>query len=209
MPHQKINSTRLIDLTGKRFVRFFVLGRASSGNLGQPRWLCVCDCGTQRAVEGRSLRSGNTKSCGCLSRERAATLLRTHGGTGTRTHCAWRNMKSRCYIPSTTNFAYYGGRGILVCDRWRNSFENFLADMGEVPEGLSLDRIDPSGNYEPGNCRWATVITQAQNKNPRVSWRTRALVAERELATIRRLAEKKGSPRIDHEDVMCFERILL
>ncbi len=193
---QKVASKKLIDLAEQRFTKLTVVGRAISGNLGQPRWLCLCDCGAIKIIEGRSLRSGNTKSCGCLSTELSAKRWRTHGMTGTRTHRIWRNMKSRCYIPSTTHFAYYGGRGISVCEKWRNSFENFLSDMGVIPEGLSLDRIDPNGNYEPTNCRWSTPLIQGRNKNPRISWRTRALKAECEVKRLLQLVECKDLPKI-------------
>lgn len=96
--------------------------------------------------------------------------MRAHlSGTGlaTRTYTVWQNMKARCYNPRSPSWQYYGGRGIQVCDRWRNSFANFVTDMGEKPDGRSLDRIDNDGNYEPGNCRWATPAEQVRNRRPR------------------------------------------
>ena len=127
------------------------------------RWQCRCDCGEVRVVFVGHLTSGHTRSCGCLKTGRKTT----HGKTGTRVHRAWGDMLSRCYNPNLPNFRYYGGRGITVCDRWRHSFEAFLEDMGEPPEGLSLDRKDNNGNYTPKNCRWATKSEQQKNRRPR------------------------------------------
>lgn len=128
---------------------------------------CKCVCGNIVIVRTSSLRSGLTISCGCLQREKAAVNRRnsaTHGMDGTTTYKAWASMKQRCLNPKHEFFNHYGGRGIQVCDSWLESFKNFFADMGECPEGLTLDRIENDGNYEPANCRWATRFQQNSNR---------------------------------------------
>lgn len=132
--------------------------------VGERRWRCKCDCGGETLAVSRNLLNGNTKSCGCIQRERASETHKTHGMTLTSEYRIWRTMKARCLNEKNANYSRYGGRGIKVCDRWLESFENFLADMGEKPEGLSLDRIDVDGDYTPKNCRWATVGEQATNR---------------------------------------------
>lgn len=153
---------RLIDLTGQVFGRLTVLSRVPA--TGQARWLCRCECGSERSYLGYELRAGRTSSCGCYRAALAKELTKSHGMTRTPTYFAWANMRNRCYRPEVRGFARYGGKGITVCDRWRFSFTNFLADMGERPDGHQLDRIDPTGNYSPDNCRWVDLETQANNK---------------------------------------------
>lgn len=129
---------------------------------------CRCDCGTEKTVERGNLMAGRTKSCGCLNAEMRSARS-THGQTTgfreTRAYKSWCGIKDRCCNPKNSRWSDYGGRGISVCERWRASFENFLADMGDCPPGYSIDRYpDVDGNYEPGNCRWATDDEQRTNK---------------------------------------------
>jgi hypothetical protein len=165
----------LVDLTGRRFGRLVVIGRAA--NKGRDAaWACNCDCGASLAVRGQALRTSNTRSCGCLHREQLVArneqalprAPKSHGMSGSRTHKIWCGMRKRCSNPRARGFHNYGGRGIKVCVRW-NSFQNFLADMGEAPDGLSIDRKDMNGDYEPGNCRWATPAIQSRNKRGNVN----------------------------------------
>lgn len=130
--------------------------------------LCRCACGTEREVRIQSLKSGGSRSCGCDVPARMSALLkgraRTHGRAASDTYRSWQAMKSRCGNPKHRAFKDYGARGIVVCERWADSFENFLADMGERPPGATLDRKDGDGNYEPGNCRWASRKEQQRNR---------------------------------------------
>ncbi|WP_042297110.1 hypothetical protein [Paraburkholderia bannensis] len=161
---------RKVEMVGRRFGRLRVTRQAQ--NIGRDvAWSCVCDCGEALNVRGAALRRGNTSSCGCLHREQLiarnqlalARTTKTHGMSSTRTFRIWVGMRRRCADPRIKCFRNYGGRGVRVCERWA-SFENFLADMGEAPAHMSIDRIDVNGNYEPGNCRWATPAIQSRNK---------------------------------------------
>lgn len=121
---------------------------------------CKCACGRSHIATSSNLRSGKTKSCGCIRKEQNNHV--THGGTGSLTHTRWLVMRRRCSDSNAAGYENYGGRGIKVCERWMD-FSAFLADMGECPPGMTIDRIEPDGHYEPGNCRWATKLTQARN----------------------------------------------
>lgn len=156
-----------IDLTGRRFDRLTVLSRGPNKGV-KAVWLCRCDCGQLALAHGHDLRLGKHRSCGCLHRERTTTHGDSTAANNYRSpeYRAWLAMKARCYNPRTRRFDRYGGRGIAVCDRWRDSFAAFLADMGRKPTpSHSVDRIDNDGNYEPANCRWATRAEQQRNNN--------------------------------------------
>lgn len=158
---------KAIDLTGQRFGRLIAVARADSREYaGKKRifWACRCDCGNEIEVLGESLVSGNTRSCWCLHKDATLERNTTHAHSKSRTYLAWANAKARCSNPKHQVWRHYGGRGISMCDRWASDFSAFLADMGEAPVGLELDRIDNDGNYEPGNCRWATRSEQMFNR---------------------------------------------
>ncbi len=125
-------------------------------------WLCLCDCGAQKEIVADSLLGGHSNSCGCLFRE--VNAIRTHGLSDTPTYKIWCGIKKRCYQKQSSVYYKYGGRGIRMCARWKNDFETFLEDMGERPAGLTIERKDVNGNYEPGNCTWVTSFKQASNR---------------------------------------------
>lgn len=150
-----------INITGLRFGRLVAVNPTIAKR--RTIWQCICDCGGSKKIPSSALTSGRTRSCGCLRREEFSKRRYIHGrGYKDGTYRSWHSMKMRCLNPKGQFYYCYGGRGIKVCERWMN-FENFLADMGEKPADLSLDRINNDGNYEPGNCRWATAIQQANN----------------------------------------------
>jgi len=156
---------KTIDLTGKQFGRLTVIGKSANRH-GRLYWSCVCDCGKSKAIAGRHLSSGATQSCGCLKATNPSN--RKHGLTGTKTYRAYVHMIDRCYNKRDKSYKHYGGRGIAVCDRWKESILHFVEDMGLSPEGLTLDRINCDGDYEPENCRWATQKVQQNNRRNNV-----------------------------------------
>ena len=157
----------LADIKGQVFGRLTVLERDSFVN-GKTRWLCSCECGKQVLVIGQLLRNGKTKSCGCLRADRASEVAFKHGGyigcKPSRTMRIWKNMIQRTSNPNCPMYARYGGAGIGVCNAWQ-TFQGFIADMGEAPDALTLERIDNSKGYSLDNCKWATYAEQSRNKS--------------------------------------------
>jgi len=164
-----VASKHIKDITGQRFGAWLVIRPSVLADNGVMKWWCRCDCGTERNVFGTALRAGKSVSCGCVAHAKAAVDRATHGLSRSPTYKSWRAMWARCTNPKTHGYAEYGGAGIVVCERWKD-FANFLADMGERPEGLTLDRFpNKEGNYEPGNVRWATPKDQAFNRSSTVT----------------------------------------
>ncbi len=162
----------LKDLKNQRFGRLIPIQHIGR-NKRRSLWECQCDCGKKLIVSSSHLVSGHTKSCGCYRKE-IKTLTAKHGHTSlqngkqsnSKTYYSWSAMIRRCSNKHYEHYSYYGGRGIKVCDRWlgKHGFQNFLVDMGERPEGLTIERENNEGNYEPSNCIWVDRITQARNR---------------------------------------------
>ncbi len=156
----------------KKYGRWTIVRPATRSASNALRWICVCDCGTEKTVQQNTMLNGTSQSCGCLSVEMLVAQNKsrntTHGQTAggyTPEYRSWLHLRNRCYNQNVPEFKHYGGRGITVCDRWLNNFEAFFKDMGKRPSSKhTIDRRDNDGNYEPGNCRWATQTTQQNNK---------------------------------------------
>jgi hypothetical protein len=174
------------DLTGKRFGRLLAV-RPGQARGHRTYWACQCDWGGTVEVRSDGLACGDNVSCGCKKIDQ----LTEHGATGTPEHKTWLSMIERCHWPQHADYWRYGGRGIIVCARWRESFQNFLSDMGPRPTGMSLDRHpNNNGNYEPSNCRWATRKQQQRNMRS-----NRIIVVAGESLCVAEAAERYGKPR--------------
>jgi hypothetical protein len=187
-----LRPTRIKDITGNRYGMLVVLGispdRSESGKV---LFDCLCDCGQAKAIMGSNLKRGLSLSCGCqvlIAARKPNLKNRTHGYANTWVHAVWFNMIDRCYNPDVNSFPRYGGRGIRVCDRWKNSIADFHADMGDRPTpDHSIDRINNDGDYSPENCRWATAKDQANNRRS-----SHILEFQGESMTIAQWSERTG-----------------
>lgn len=195
-------SKRLSLPVGSKFGRWTI---ASSPIIKNNRsfYPCICDCGKQRHVFGSSLMNGSSQSCGCIAIERAKIACTKHGKEPRRLYTVWQSMLDRCYNKNKETYLRYGGRGICVCDQWRTNYIAFRewAFTNGYKEGLSLDRIDNNGNYEPTNCRWANDIQQANNKRNNTT-----LEAMGEIKTI---AEWSRDPRCKVSARMLRQRFVM
>ena len=154
----------LVDLSRQKFGRLTPIRETNIIKHRTICWLCICDCGTESIVRRDSLQGGQTKSCGCSHKDHP--IWKKHGMYESKIFKIWTSMKQRCLNPKDQSYKNYGGRGINVCERWKNSFENFYSDMGSRPDGMSLDRIDNEKGYSSENCRWATRAQQRKNSRP-------------------------------------------
>lgn len=156
-----MKNTKKVNIVGKKFGKLLIESEVELRNKnGHILYLCLCDCGNKKEILGASIRQGLTKSCGCEH----ISAIKKHGMDGTPIYKTWVGMRNRCNNPKNRAYPEYGGRGIKVCDRWNNSFTDFFLDMGNKPDGHSIDRINVNGNYEPENCRWATSKQQQDNR---------------------------------------------
>ncbi len=178
----------LKDLTGERFGRLTVIGLAERGRNGRTLWLCRCDCGMETIVFANNLRRGSTQSCGCIHKERTAEINKKHGMAKTRLFGIWVKMKQRCYNPNNPKFPIYGAEGKVICDEWQDFglFYKWAMASG-YRDDLTIDRIDNSKGYAPGNCRWATAKEQANNRRT-----CRVVEYNGKSQTIKQWAEELG-----------------
>lgn len=184
---------KFIDLTGRQFGQLTVTQRSLTRSHRGVTWDCLCSCGKSRIAVGADLRTGDTKSCGCLQPVAAAIANMTHGATAfgawTPEYKAYAAMIARCFQKGNRAYPRYGGRGITVCDRWRNHFDLFRADMGPKGQGMTLERVDNNKGYSPENCQWATMTQQARNRS-----NNRALTHEGVSRSLAEWAEVAGLP---------------
>lgn len=164
-PEGRLRNRPLKDYAGVRFGRLVgvSLVERDTSKENNHLWRFICDCGEHKDARIKLVRSKRTQSCGCLFTEHMTRRNTTHGKSGTGTYRSWKDCRARCNNPNDSDYKDWGGRGITVCPEW-DDYEVFLRDMGERPEGLTLDRIDVNGNYCASNCRWADAVTQANNK---------------------------------------------
>lgn len=182
------------DITNQRFGRLQAISYAGTitrkGGQKLAAWNCLCDCGSKILVPGASLRSGNTSSCGCWQIESTIKRSTTHGMANTKEYNSYLRMIARCTNPNTDDFHDYMGRGIEICGRWLESFQNFFNDMGYAPSGShSIERIDVNDGYHPSNCKWGTPVEQARNKR-----KTRKAMFRGEILPVATIAELLGKP---------------
>lgn len=181
-----------LELTGEKFGRLTVIGFSHIDSSGRSKWNCSCICGETKTIASSSLMSGLTKSCGCLRKETIIKNSKKHGlAKRDKKHylySTWKNMRNRCNNPNNDDYEYYGGLGVKVCKRWDN-FQNFIDDMGDRPEGMTLDRINPNGNYCKNNCQWTTIEEQRNNQRP-----------NRKIPSVQ--GSKHGQAKLTEEDVL-------
>lgn len=181
---------RAYDMTGQRFGRLVAIEATGKRNLANNRiWLFKCDCGEMSERDGYDVRRGKFSACQKCGAGKIGLANVTHGKSGTEEFRIWTNIQTRCYNQKSISYPSYGGRGITMCDRWRGSFQAFLDDVGRRPPGTSIDRQDNDGNYEPGNCKWATTEEQANNRRTNI----RVTIGQ-ETKTLSQWASQSGLP---------------
>jgi anti-sigma28 factor (negative regulator of flagellin synthesis) len=185
----------LINLVGKMFGRWAIIAPSEHrGSQGETYWFARCTCGREKLVMGRNLRDGRSRSCGCVWLKHGHTA----GGKRSRAYACWVSARQRCNNPRDRNYSNYGGRGIKFYKPWDDDFRCYLRDTGEPPPGMSIDRINNDGNYEPGNVRWTTCAEQNRNRRPPKRKRQRANVADvvAFAASLARAAGRSGDEKI-------------